>query len=237
MLAEREILVSILQATSKDRCVRIEDVSRGLRFPKDLINRILEGFRNKGLMELGGGILLITSELRMKMAVRAIELGADVERVSRFLNWDEFEELSTLAFKKNGFQVKKNFRFSWMKRRWEVDVLGIRKPVVISADCKHWQRGWSGAASIRAAEKQVERTEALAEASVSKIIRSRIGIDDWKHAYFIPIILSLAPSRHKFYEKTPIVPIMQLKDFLQNIIVYIDEVNAFHVIFQGKENN
>lgn len=165
------------------------------------------------------------------MAVRAIELGADVERVSRFLRWDEFEKLSILIFENNDFQVIRNLRFSWMNKRWEVDVLGIKNPIIISADCKHWHKGWSGASSIRATEKQVERTRALAEASISKALRSRIGINEWRHAYFIPIILSLAPSKYKFYEKTPIVPILQLKDFLQNIIVYIDEVKVFHVTF------
>ena len=230
MLAEREILISILQATREDNRARIKDISRESRVPIDLVSQVLASFENKGL-KLSEDTLLITSELRIKMAVRAIELGADIERASRFLKWDEFEKLSTLAFEKNGFRVKKNFRFSWMNKRWEVDVLGIKEPIIISADCKHWHKGWSGVASIRAAEKQVERTKALAEASISKNLRSRIGINGWKHAYFIPVILSLAPSRYKFYEKTPIVPILQLKDFLQNIIVYIDEVKAFHIVF------
>ena len=231
MLAEREILISILQATRESNRARIKDIIRESRVPRDLVSRVLTGFQNKGLIKLGYDTLLITSELRIKMAVRAIELGAAIERVSRFLKWDEFEKLSTLVFEKNGFRVRKNFRFSWMNKRWEVDVLGMRDPIIISADCKHWHKGWSGVASIRAAEKQVERTKALAEASISKTLRSMIGINGWKHAYFIPVILSLAPSRCKFYEKTPIVPILQLKDFLQNIIVYIDEVKAFHMVF------
>jgi hypothetical protein len=116
-----------------------------------------------------------------------------------------------------------------LKKRWEIDIIGVKRPMVISADCKHWRRKWSGSASAKAARGQAERTKALAEAS--RRIKSKIGINGWMYAYFIPAVLSLFPSQYKFYEKTPIVPILQLKDFLQNIIIHLDEVNYFYVSY------
>jgi hypothetical protein len=233
MISEREMLIQILRATGENSSVKINDVYRESRIPKDLANEILRKLHGEGFLTLSGGIVSVNGEQRLKMAARAVELGADIERVSRVLNWEEFERFSTLSFEANEFQVKKNFRFTWMKKRWEIDILGLKKPVIISADCKHWHKGWSGAASVKSAKKQIERTKALAEASASGNIRSKIGIEKWEHAYFVPVILSLAPSQHKFYEGTPIVPILQLRDFLQNVMVYLDEIRRFFVLFKG----
>lgn len=233
MISEREILIQILRATGENSSVKIDDVYRESRIPKDLVNEILRKLHGEGFLTLSGSIASVNGGQRLKMATRAVELGADIERVSRFLNWEEFERFSTLSFEANDFQVKKNFRFTWMKKRWEIDILGLKKPIIISADCKHWHKGWSGAASVKSAKKQIERTKALAEASASGNIRSKIGIEKWEHAYFVPVILSLAPSQHKFYERAPIVPILQLRDFLQNVMVYLDEIRRFFVLFKG----
>ncbi|MBS7654602.1 hypothetical protein KEJ43_05970 [Candidatus Bathyarchaeota archaeon] len=233
MIIEREILIHILRATKETNNVKIEYIHKESRIPRDLSNEVLRKLHVEGLLMLNGDTATVDDEQRLKMAARAVELGADIERASRFLNWEEFEKFLTLSFEANEFQVKKNFRFTWMRKRWEIDILGLKKPIIISADCKHWHRGWSGAASIKSAKSQVERTKALAEASASGSIRNKIGIERWEYAYFIPVILSLAPSQHKFYERTPIVPVLQIRDFLQNAVVYLDEINRFHVSFRS----
>jgi len=227
---EREILVAILKATVEDNHVRVEDISREARVPRELTRRILINFHEKEFLKLEDGDKVILSDRqRLRIAEKAIILGADIERVARFLTWLEFESFSKSVFETSGFKVKKNLRFTWLKKRWEIDILGLKRPIIISADCKHWHKKWSGSASIRAARDQIKRTRALAEAS--KNIMDKIGIGGWKHAYFIPIILSLSPSQHKFYKGTPIVPILQLKDFLENVIVHLSDVTSFHVLY------
>ncbi|MBS7634751.1 hypothetical protein KEJ34_04555, partial [Candidatus Bathyarchaeota archaeon] len=192
MILEREILIHILRTTKENNNVKIEDVNKESRIPRDLTDEVLRKLHGEGILMLNGDAVTVDGEQRLKMAARAIELSADIERVSRFLNWEEFEKFLTLSFETNDFQVKKNFRFTWMKKRREIDILGLKKPVIISADCKHWHKGWSGAASVKSAKSQIERTKALAEASSSGSVRSKIGIERWEHAYFIPVILSLA---------------------------------------------
>lgn len=226
---EREILVAILKTTMKDASARVRDVSREARVPQELAKAILIRLWEENLLRLEDDEVIVDGLQRLRMAERAVALGAGVERVAIFLTWLEFENFSKSVFEANGFRVKKNLHFTWLNRRWEIDILGLKKPLVISADCKHWRKRWSGSASIRAAESQTERTRALAEASGN--IMDKIGIGGWEHAYFIPIILSLFPSRRKFYEGTPIVPILQLKDFLENVMVHLDEVNSFHVMY------
>lgn len=229
MLIEREILTSVLKKTLEDSGVSIEDICKEARMPRAIVLEILNKLSGDSLLEVKEDRVIVNGEQRLKIAVKAVNLGSDIERVAKFLSWAEFERFSRLSFELNDFRVISNFRFTLLRKRWEIDIIGVKRPMVISADCKHWRRRWSGSASAKAARGQAERTKALAEAS--KRIKSKIGISGWMHAYFIPAVLSLFPSQHKFYEKTPIVPILQLKDFLQNIIIHLDEVNYFYVTY------
>lgn len=231
MSTEREILVAILKRTVESSEARVEGIGEEAHVPISLTENIIRRFHDEGLLKLTQNLVVVDGGSRLRIAVRAISLGADIERVARFLSWSEFEDFSTLAFEADGFVVRRNFHFSWLRKRWEIDIIGLKRPLVISADCKHWSQKWSGIASIKAVKSQIERTRALAEAS--KSIGSRIGIAGWSHAYFVPVVLSLLPSQQKFYERTPIVPILQFRDFLQNIIVHLDEVNSFHVVYGG----
>jgi len=226
VLSEREVLVSILRLTRQGP-VKIGDIAKDARVLNQVVHQVVEKGSGLGLIELDGKSISAQGVQRLRIAYRAIELGADIERVCKLLAWGEFEDISVLAFEANDFKIKKHFRLRWSGRRSEIDILGLKEPFVASVDCKHWHYGWRGSASRKAAEKQAERTRALAEASIS--LGDKIGIEKWKDAYFVPMVLSLMPSAIKLYNCLPIVSVLQLRDFLQKMPVYIDEIKHFHV--------
>jgi len=229
MIAEREVLISTLNLT-KNGPGEIKDISRDARVPLQTVCQILDRNALSGLLRISGSKIIATSEQRFRIAIKAVDLGADVERVCKHLTWEEFEDVSVLALEINGFDVKKHFRFSWNERRFEIDLLALKKPFVLCVDCKQWRRGWRGAASRKAAEKQVQRTKTLAEALQSMM--KKIGIDNWNQACFIPVILSLFPSSSRFYKGAPIVPIIQFRSFIQAMPAHIDDLNHYWVFLQ-----
>jgi hypothetical protein len=145
------------------------------------------------------------------------------------LGWQEFEDFSLSAFKAHDFSVKKHFRFRMHNRRYEVDILGFKKPYVLSVDCKHWHKGWSKSSITGIVKSQIERTEALMHAST--LLRGELGIATWKKAVFVPVILSLVPAPFKYYRETPIVPVLQVRNFLNEIIAHADSLTRFSAEF------
>jgi hypothetical protein len=133
MSVERSLLISLLKLT-KDGPVLVENVSREARIPSCVTWELLEKIQKEGLIYLKPGSVEVNSIDRMKLAVRAASLGADVESISNFLCWQEFEEIAALALRNNGYVVKKNLRFTLERKRWEIDVVGCKKPVVICID-------------------------------------------------------------------------------------------------------
>ncbi|RJS86717.1 hypothetical protein CW704_04930 [Candidatus Bathyarchaeota archaeon] len=229
MIAEREVLISTLNLT-KDGYADLKEIIRDARIPSQIACQILERNESSGILRISGAKIIATPEQRLRIALKAVDLGADVERVCKHLRWEEFEEITTLALEMNGFQVKKHFRFSWNGKRFEIDLLALKRPFVVCVDCKQWRQGWRGTASRKAAMKQIQRTKILAEASLSMI--EKIGISKWSQACFVPLIISLFPSASAFYRNSPIVPIIQLRNFIQDMPAHIDEIEHYWVFIQ-----
>lgn len=225
MTIERTVLISLLKLTQEGPISR-GLVSKNARVPVQIADEMLEKISGEGLIQLSDKAVEASVSQRVKIAIRAIKLGADFERTCRALRWDEFENVTATAFLANNFTVTRGFRFKGGGRRWEVDVIGCREPIVACVDCKHWLRGWGKSASVRAVEAQIERTEALAKVLPT---HQELGLTDWRKATLIPVILSLVPAPLKFYKNTPVVPILQLQSFLNELPAHVNTLKHFLV--------
>jgi len=221
---ERELIISILKLT-KNGPIGIELVRKDAKIPSAIAKDLIRKLQNDGLLYLQNKLIEVNSLKRLKLAVHAIELGADVERVSGFLDWKEFENIAAIAFERNGYSVMRNLRFKHAGRRWEIDVVGCKKPIIVCVDCKHWHHGMYPSAIRRIVEEQVERTSALAE-SLPKLAE-KIGCASWNRVKLVPAILSLITARSKFYNRVPIVHVLQLQDFISQLPAYADSLKHF----------
>jgi Holliday junction resolvase-like predicted endonuclease len=223
-LIERNLLISLLKLT-KDGDVLIKDVNKDSRIAVDIVRNLLEKLQNEGLVYLDRDLVEVNGANRLRLAVKAASLGADIEHVSAFLRWQEFEDMAALALERNGYVVTKNVRFKHAGRRWEIDVVGCRKPLVLCVDCKHWQRGLKPSALRRIVEAQLERAQALADTLPSASLK--VECVKWSKTKFVPVILSLIPSSAKFYDDVPVVPVLQLQDFLIQLPAQVESLTYF----------
>jgi Holliday junction resolvase-like predicted endonuclease len=224
MAIERDLLLSLLKLT-KDGPVLVEHVKSDAKTTLSIAKKLLEKLQNEDIIYLKQGTVEANNCSRLKLAVKAVSVGADVEHVSNMLRWQEFEEIAAVALEKNGYVVAKNVRFKHVGRKWEIDIVGCRKPLVACIDCKHWRHGTSPSALKRIAEAQVERTRALAESLPN--IALKLECAKWDKAKIVPAILTLMPVSFKFYDKVPIVPVLQLQDFLSELPAYTESLKYF----------
>ncbi|MCJ7763305.1 NERD domain-containing protein [Candidatus Bathyarchaeota archaeon] len=190
MVVERDLLISLLKLT-KDGPVLVEDVKSDAKTTMSIARKLLEKLQSEDLIYLNQDKVEADSYSRLKLAVKAVSTGADVEYVSNMLRWQEFEDIAAVALERNGYAVAKNVRFKHAGRKWEIDIVGCRKPLVICIDCKHWRHGTSPSALKRIAEAQVERTRALAESLPN--VSLELECAKWDKAKFAPAILTLVP--------------------------------------------
>ena len=231
MTIKTDVLISILKLTNSGPAAE-EAVARDANVPVHITNNVLQGLREIGLIECENGIIEVSSNQRVKLAIHAINHGTDIERVCKVLEWIEFENFAATAFETNNFAVKRRFRFKASGRRWEIDVLAYSEPIVVCVDCKRWRRGWGNSAITKVATAQAQRTEVLAKNLQS--IQRKIELNDWKQAILFPVILSLFPGPVKFYKKVPVVPILQLQNFLDEFQGHITELTHFRATLGPK---
>jgi hypothetical protein len=143
---------------------------------------------------------------RIQTALFAIKLGADVESVSEYLTWQDFESITGLFLQEKDFDVTKNLILT--KPRMEIDVVGTKMDIALLIDCKHWKT-MSNSALDEIVKKQVERVK-------------RYVADENMSA--LPVIVTLHQEEIQFIENVPIVPIMKLSSFLDEFVGNLDSL-------------
>ena len=149
------------------------------------------------------------NEVKLEAAFTAITDGYPIEEVSECLGWRDFEGLVSQILLENGFQVEKNVILT--KPRMEIDVIGVKLNVVILIDCKHWKR-MSSSALNEIVRKQVKRVKRYAD-EISDVVT-------------VPVIVTLHQEQISFINKVPIVPIMQLSSFLDELYGNLEQVKT-----------
>jgi len=221
----REVLKAVLKLT-KNGPIDYTLVGKSARIPAQVADCSLRKLERSKLINLRKKVLEISSKQRIEVAILALKSGSDFESVCRQLKWKEFEEVSMRAFEAHNYIVKKNFRFSHREKRWEIDLVACKKPMIVSADCKHWKRNWSRGAIVNLVEVQTERTKSFADALPK--VWTKLELRYWQYVKVIPIILSLQSSPFRFHHDTPIVSILQLQSFLTNMHAEIDCLTHFY---------
>ena len=223
------MIISVLK-TSKDKPVLHKLVKNDANLPSRIVDKMLRKLQTGGLLYIHGGILEVSTLQRLRLAVLAVEQGADYERVCCFLGWREFERIGAISLEASGYNVETSLRFKQGGRRWEIDVVGCRKPLILCLDCKHWRRGVSSKLR-RAAEEQVRRTLAFSEFLPNPAVR--IDCASWNNARFVPVVLTLMQADFKFFNGTPVVPVLRLQDFLVQLPTCADSLKHFDKSWSG----
>ena len=151
------------------------------------------------LLDKNGKQTLLFSEMdRIRGSLLALQLGCDIQDCSKVLSWKDFEYFTSELLTMFEYNTKVNIVLS--KPRAQLDVVGIKKDFAITIDCKHWKYNNKTSLTIYA-EKQIRRTMLWLQRE-KKITKA------------LPIIITLDNAFFKFINGVPIIPILNLKSFL-----------------------
>ena len=145
---------------------------------------------------------------RLQTALFAINLGADLEDVSEYLNWKDFESLTGIILEEKDFEVTKNLILT--KPRMEIDVIGKKMDIALLIDCKHW-KNMSKSALDEIVKKQIERVKHFVST---------------ENMSALPVIVTLHQETIQFVGNVPIVPIMKLSSFLDEFVGNLDSLKS-----------
>jgi hypothetical protein len=224
--AARLLLQSILEGT-KDGPAAAEVIRETIIITNEAFDEIVAELSEKGLVGWDGVEFKADLEQRIEIAVRAIQIGADFEKISKSLGWKEFEELVARVFRENGYNTKSRYRFQAQGRRWEIDVLATSYPYIVCAECKHYTSGMGNRTARKIIETHIEKTEVMSE-HIGELAK-KIGVQNWKNAILVPITLTLSPTKMNIYRRVPSVSVFMLPSFLSEFPGYMERMTYYQV--------
>ncbi len=201
---------------------------------------LLEFISNFEFMEIKKGnynvkFVSINKILFVMEAIRI--MGLDLKDiVSELLDYSGFEVLVNQILSKNNYKVLNNFRFSdksnfkskTRQKRYEIDVIGIKRKEILLIDAKQWRRKDSFSSMNKAANLQFQRAIALKNNpdAFSKLIHNILGINpDVSNRLpfrLLPIMVTLEDNFNKLNDnQVPLVSIYYLNSFLQELERYL----------------
>ncbi|MEM2740253.1 MAG: hypothetical protein QXQ29_05590 [Candidatus Bathyarchaeia archaeon] len=199
-----------LKATrDKDRFT-LEEVSEYTRIPLDDIPPLLESLYEAVGLEDPDDI----GSSRFKIFIFLAKHSQSLEDAASLLRWREFEYFTSMILSSLGFDTVSNYRFRSFGRRWEIDVLGFREPIVVAVDCKHMRRGYRSILG-RVVDKHKARVEAFAP---TVRYGFRRVVEGWETIRIVPVIVTLRRSGCTIVEGFPIVYVSALRDFLDSAL-------------------
>ncbi|MCS7125620.1 MAG: NERD domain-containing protein [Aigarchaeota archaeon] len=189
-----KIVTTYLKLTSRNKNVRIEEISKEALVEKSIVEAFLKSYSLDSEP---------TSSKRVKATLIALSQGVEGDRIARYLTWREFEELSAELFKEAGYTVFRDIRIPLRRRIYQIDLIALMESVLLVVDCKHWAKPPAHSERRKIISMQEERIRALT--SFNGEVEVRV----------IPVVLTLYEPRELIVEGYPYVPIRKIKGFLE----------------------
>jgi len=206
--------IKLLELTRDKNRITLDELAQHLHTHADMLVEKIEKLAEGKLVNSHEGLVEMDTAQRMRLAERLVHEGHDPQKVSRALDWKEFEDFAEESLERNGFRTAKHFVFKSRIGRREIDLLAWNDSLLLVIDCKHWLRGLSHSRARQVAQAQVERAEALADRSD---LLKRRGVSNPENRYLMPTILCLNEPREGIVDGVPIVAISKLISFLYGV--------------------
>jgi Holliday junction resolvase-like predicted endonuclease len=206
--------LKLLELTREKGRITVEELAAQLHTQADKLAEKLGKLAESKLISQHQRSLEINTAQRMKLAEQLIHDGQDPEKVSRSLDWKEFEEFAAESLRQNGFRTAKHVVFKSRVGRREIDLLAWNDSLLLAIDCKRWMRGLTQSRARQVAQAQVERSEALADRF--DVLKKR-GVSNAEKRSLMPVVLCLSAPCEGILDGVPIVAVSKLISFLYGV--------------------
>jgi hypothetical protein len=159
----------------------------------------------------------LTNSARFKLAFEAVRHGG-LQQVARALTWQEFEAFTEECLQTVGFDTQRGLVVRDDSRRWQIDVIAKKSPIILAIDCKHWESPGYESKLSNAAEHQKLALQALIHQMAA---RGEVGKEG---LLALPMILTLFEPRTRIVGGVVVVSIEQFADFLEGVSPFSSEL-------------
>jgi hypothetical protein len=205
-----DLLVKVLAAIEPEKVIPVDKFQQACAISsKSVAKTVLDYLEVNNIGSVSNNMVRFSGSARIDAVVLALQLRGDIEQVSTYLSWKDFEKLASEVLRSFGYRTRTNVRFA--KPRMEIDVVGTGSDgFTIAVDCKHWKRNSLSSIS-NFSQKQVVRAEQLIK-------------QDETISQVVPVMLTLHADSVRFINAVPLVPIHKFRSFIMDVKGFLPEM-------------
>lgn len=198
-----DLLVKVLAGIEPEKVMTLHSFQQACVISSESVAKsVLDYLEVNNIGSVSKNIVKFSASDRIHAAVLALQMRGDIEQVSAYLSWKDFEKLAAEVLRAFGYRTRTNVRFA--KPRMEIDVVGTSPDgFTIAVDCKHWKRG-NLSSVTNFSQKQAARAERLIkyDKTISEVV---------------PVMLTLHAESVRFIGAVPLVPIHKFRSFIIDV--------------------
>lgn len=198
-----------LLTTLKYRRILIGELSSLTGYPENTVRVIIQ--RNLDVFKISGEEVVVVNPVQL--ALKLVYAGVDLRKISEYLDWRDFEKLSTQILQEYGYDVLHEVKLT-TPVRLEIDVFGVESSTgfSIAVDCKHWST-MSSSRLTQAAESHIERLNKFFKYySHAKSKYKVLG----KAKQVAPVIVTLLTPKIRTHRGVLLISISEFPQFLRD---------------------
>jgi Restriction endonuclease len=205
-----DLLVKVLAAIEPETMITLDEFQAASGISsRSVAKSVIDFLAANNIGSISKSTIKFSGSDRLYAAVIALQTSCDIEQISRYLSWKDFEKLASEVLRSFGYHTRTNVRL--VKPRMEIDVVGTSTDgFTIAVDCKHWKR--SNLSSIsNFCQKQAARSERLLkyDKTISQVV---------------PVLLTLHAESVMFVGRVPLVPIHRFRSFIIDVKGFLPEI-------------
>jgi hypothetical protein len=205
-----ELLVRVLAAIEPEKVISLDNFQQACAISsKSVAKSVLDYLQVNNIGYVSKKTVKFSGYDRIHVAVLALQMRGDIEQVSTYLSWRDFEKLASEVLRSFGYRTSINVRFA--KPRMEIDVVGTSSDgFTIAVDCKHWKRS---------------NLSSISNFSQKQAVRARWLIKYQKTiSQVVPVMLTLHAESTSFINGVPLVPIHKFRSFIMDVKGFLPEM-------------
>ena len=205
-----DLLVKALAAIEPERVITIDSFQEACGISSmSVAKSVLDYLEVNNIGSVSKNTVKFSGSDRIRAGVLALQMRRDIEQVSIYLSWKDFEKLASELLRSFGYHTRTNVRFA--KPRMEIDVVGTSSDgFTIAVDCKHWKR-ISLSSLSNFSQKQAARADRLIKY-------------DKRISQVVPVMLTLHAESVRFIGAVPLVPIHKFRSFIMDVKSFLPEM-------------
>lgn len=233
MSLSKNLILNLLQLSKDHEEIALESIAERSNLSTEKIYKLLSSLNEETdtKLELSATTIHIPLKFKTPLILKALESGIDLDQIIEVLHWRDFESFCLMVFEYHEYKTTQNFHFTQNRKRYEIDVVTVKKPLIFAVDAKQWKTGHAGALKT-VVENHSKRIKAFSQYLAKPQNRQKLQLKDSPDIRIIPLIITSKMYEIQIFHGMPIIPFFKLNGFITEIHNFLGSLQQFPIKMQ-----